>query len=67
MICATDQNEEFTTYWHVPPPPACTGFTVTSQEWVLDSRHIYSWRKPALPAPDEQGWVPVPAWWRETA
>lgn len=71
MIYATDVNDEFVTYWHTPPPPHSLTFVVGRQEWNqtggLTVRHIWSWHFPDLPPKDEQGWVPVPFWWRAMA
>ena len=67
MIYAVDRNEAFRTYWHVQPPVSWAEFQVCQDMWVGNARHVYAWRYPDLPVPDSQGWLPVPAWWRDVA
>lgn len=65
MIHLVEKCPGFMTYWHVPPPARYAVFVVTREEWTeRNNRHIYAWRYPELPVPDEQGWRAVPGWWR---
>lgn len=69
MIHAIDRNEQFTTYWHVPPPHPWATFMVYKDTWGSGqegvARHVFAWSYPPLPAPDRRGWVAAPTWWRE--
>jgi hypothetical protein len=74
MIHAIDRNQDFDTHWHVPPPHPDSRFIITQGEWIyprgpggLPQRHVHSWHYVPLASPDEQGWRPVPGWWREMA
>jgi len=67
MIYAVDQNEDWTTCWHVPPPHPSASFVVIKDAWEDRNgrpyRDIYAWHYPDQ-GPDAQGWLPVPSWQR---